>query len=221
MPSRIHDIRTKMSEQELARWKAEFFEVHTPIALAECVQQFGSIVGDHAVDSSRAGFWRDAHLASNFGIHRKASRILMLGPENDANHKIAPDFQIEVDGTWARYELVEALPVGRRRSDEFREDREAGGGKARSDHVPNKTELTEILSKAAAIKVAKSTIYSDCRGLVIKLSTWALLSDEAKEEVLTSGTEQAGKIFGEVWVIDGSVTYLVWCDGHPAYRLQR
>lgn len=218
MSSGIHDIRTKISEQELARWKAEFLEAHTPITLAERVRQFGDIVGDHSVDSSRADFWRSAYIASKFGILRKSNRVQMLEPEKDANGKIAPDFQIEVDGKWARYELVEALPVGRRRSDEFRQDRETGSVKARSDHVPTKAELTAILSNAAAIKATKSVNYADCGGLVIMLSTWALLDDQSKEDAFTVGTEQAGKAFGEVWVINDAVAHLVWFDGHPAYR---
>ena len=218
MPISIHDIRTKMSKPELAQWRAEFQTVKTPITLAKRVQKFGGIVGDHAVDSSRADFWRDAYLASTFAILRKASRVQMLEPKKDTDGKIAPDFQVEIDGAWARYELVEALPAGRRRSDEFREDREAVGVEARADHVPSKAELTEILSKAAAIKVLKSANYADCHGLVITLSTWALLGDEAKEEAFTTGTEEAGKAFGEVWVINQPVAHLVWSGGNPAYR---
>ena len=218
MPISIHDIRTKMSKLELAQWRAEFQTVQTPITLAKRVQQFGDIVGDHAVDSSRADFWRNAYLGSKFAILRKARLVQMLEPKKDADGKIAPDFQVEIDGAWARYELVEALPVGRRRSDEFREDREAGGGEPRADHVPSKAELTSILSKAASIKVLKSANYADCRGLVIMLSTWALLDDEAKEEALTMGTEEAGKAFGEVWVIIQLVAHLVWSRGNPAFR---
>jgi hypothetical protein len=220
MQKHIHDIRNKLTEPELARWRADFLMVQTPAALAELVQQFGDIVGDHAVDSPYASFWRDAYLASVFGMSRKAGHVEMLQPEMNATNRIAPDFQIEVDGRWVRYELVEALSVGRRRSDEFREDREAGGGKARSDHIPSQAELTEILSRAAMKKVLKSTNYADCRGVVILLSTWALLGGREKAEAFVAGTEQAGKAFGEVWIIEQSVVHLVWSDGHPIYRWQ-
>ena len=221
MPISIHDIRTKINKPELARWKAALQQIYTPVALAEQVQLFSDIVGDHAVDSPRTDFWRDSYLAAKFGILRKASGVQMLKPERDANGKIAPDFQIEVDGTWSRYELVEALPLGRRRSDEFREDREAGGGKARADHVPSKEELTAILSRAAGLKAAKSANYANCCGLVIMLSTWALLGGEEQEEAFTAGTEEAGKAFGEVWIVKQPVAHLVWSSGHPAYRWQR
>jgi hypothetical protein len=184
--------------------------------LKELVQQFSDIVGDHAVDSPRAGFWRDAYNASTFGILRKAIRIQMLSPERDINGKIAPDFQIEMDGVWVRYELVEALPIERRRSDEFREDREAGGGEPRLDHVPNKMELTEILLKAATKKALKSDDYADCSGLVVMLSTWMLLEDNERNEAFTRGTEEAGKAFGEVWIIKQPDAHLVWSGGHQA-----
>lgn len=217
----IHDVRTKMSKSDIAKWKADFHLKQAPVALAERVQQFGEIVGDHAVDSPRTDFWRDAYLASTFGMLRKASRIQMLEPLKDPFGKIAPDFQIKIDGAWTRYELVEALPIGRLRSNEFREDREAGGGGARLDHVPNKAELIDILARAAAVKVPKAGAYAQCQGLVITLSTWALLTDDEKEDAFTAGTKEAGKVFEEVWVVKQPVAHLVWSAGHPAYRWHR
>ena len=216
MSRSIHDIRSKISEREIARWKAEFQQIQAPVALAELVQRFEDIVGDHAVDSPRADFWRDAYLALTFSRLRKASSVQMLEPKRDESGKIAPDFQIKVDGIWARYELVEALPLGRHRSDEFREDREVGG-KARVDHVPSKEELTAILSRVAIIKASKASNYADCRGLVIMLSTWALLSNEERKDAFTAGTEEAGKAFDEVWVIKQPVAHLVWSGGSPIY----
>lgn len=215
MPHSLHDIRTKVTERELAAWRADFLHPHTPVALADKVAAFGELVGDHAVDSSRAMFWRDAYLAAQFGLLRRADRVQMLEPTRGEDGRVAPDFRIEIDGEWIRYESVEALPAHRRRSDEFREDRAAGGSVARRDHIPDQSELTAILADATAKKVEKAASYADCRGLVIMLSTWSLVPDQ--ERAFTEGTAAAGAAFDEVWVIKHAIAHLVWSSGYAAY----
>lgn len=205
MPHRLHDIRIKITERELAAWRADFLHPHTLVALAGKVAAFGALVGDHAVDSPRAMFWRDAYLAAQFGLLRRADCVQMLEPARGEDGRVAPDFRIEINGAWFRYESVEALPAHRRRSDEFREDRAAGGGVARRDHIPDQSELTAILADAAAKKVAKAASYADCRGLVIMLSTWSLVPDQ--QRAFTEGTAAAGAAFDEVWVIKHPVAH--------------
>lgn len=217
MEEKTHDIRGKVAEIELAVWRKALLGPHSPSTLAERVEAFASVAGDHVVDSSRTQFWRDAWIASVFALHRKAHLVQMLEPIKTKSGTVPPDFQIKIDDVWLRYESVEAMPKGRMRSAEFREDRQLGA-KERDDHISDCDELSDILLEAISKKAKKSATYDECKGLVVLLNTCVLMDSEDRRRAFVEGTSSAGKAFDEVWIVKPPIAHQIWSCGSAVFK---
>lgn len=211
----IHSIFNKISQNALTEWKTEFHQNADPMHLASRVSDLRIILGDHAIDTPQAEFWRTVYTASRFAIHRKAKSVRLLEPNKTAAGLVPPDCEMELAGGAARYEIVEALQPDRRRGDEYREDREHGP-KARTDEIPTPEQLREILSSVCKIKAKKAAGYERVTGLIVVLNVWSLMEEDRQRRIWTEGTLQAAKAFGEVWVLKGGGSWLTWEHRRPA-----
>lgn len=218
--TKVHSIYSKISREELKRWEAAFFEPAMPMDLAVRVDQLGRLLGDHAVDTPQAEFWRTAFNASKFALHRKATCVQLLRPHKTGTGLIPPDFEIVSGGVSARYEIVEALSPGRRRDEEYRYDR-VHGPEARTEEVPTPEQVQDILATTCQIKVRKAHRYERATGLVIALNVWSLMEEQRERRVWTEGTAEAGCVFDEVWMLKGGASWLVWYHRQAAMLWHR
>lgn len=169
-------------------------------------------MGDEFITGPQSTWARESHLGARFAKAVRASSVWLQD---------RPDLVVVgADGLLRQYELTEALEPGRRRNQEYREDRAnlwAGASATRSYEPDNVGSTREALQRAATSKAAKAVGYGEGPvGLVIYLNTDLHPFPDCislLEADLHSDTNAAALTFSEVWVLWAGRLYLVWRDG--------
>ena len=192
------------------RWLGQFSTWCDPTTFQQLVSEcraelppFGAMINHGLV------FWRDAWIASQVSSELRADEVRLLHPSP------FPDFALRRLGVETWFEATEAMPKGRRRGDEFKENLAAfeRGESAIRQH-PEYDWLTEQkafeMLKSAADQKANKSYASQC-GLVIYLNDSEYKTRQLKVvETFRPATELAGKKYQSVHVLWNSQLHDVW-----------
>jgi hypothetical protein len=192
-------------------WKARFAQPQSPASLKALVGELNDLVGDQFVTDNTMTWAREAHVSGRFASSIGASSAWI----DDR-----PDLGVGMpDGTKAFYEITEVIEPGRRRNDEYREDRarqEVGESAVRYFQPDNVSSTRSALKLAAEKKGQKVQTYGSSCGLVLYLNTDLMVFDDVAaelEESLHADTSAAGNVFSDVWVLWSDRLYHVWSGG--------
>jgi hypothetical protein len=202
-----------VSEQSKKEWKARFAQPQPPASLKALVSELHKLVGDHFVTDTAMTWAREAHVSGRFASAIGASSAWI---------EDRPDLGVEMpNGTKEFYEITEVIEPGRRRNDEYREDRvrKSAGEDVLHTYQPDNVSSTRSALQHAADKKAKKVgnYGTDGCGLVIYLNTDLMVFDEVADEFeasLRNDTEVAGSVFNDVWVLWSDRLYHVWNGGN-------
>jgi len=208
------DDTSELSPKAIAAWQTLLSQPMPPGHLVEYAECLNRVMGEALIIKPGSSWARESHLGARFSKALNAQAVWLQDQ---------PDLiLIGPDGVQRRYELTEALEPGRRRNQEYREDRAkraAGQSAARAYDPDNVDSTKEALRKASAAKASKADIYaSEPTGLVIYLNTDLHAFRECVsllEASLHDETSSASQSFCEVWVLWAGRLYLVWRDGKP------
>jgi len=154
-------------------------------------------------------FLRDAWAAGEFGALRGAGDVRLVADE-------WPDFELRLNGTLERFELVEADLPGRRRGEEYREAevRAASGGVGvENDPVEAWIERAERVPEAlrAAIKKKIGKHYATRSSLLIYLNIGEFgIRQQEIEASFPPSTELARDEFQAIWILWKKKAYRPW-----------
>jgi hypothetical protein len=199
-----------LSEEE---WKTRLAQRQSPKSLIKLVGDLSEAMGDYFVTHNTMTWAREAHVSARFASAIGASLVWI----DDR-----PDLGVQMSDSVDRfYEVTEVIEPGRRRNDEYREDRvrkSAGEDVLRTYQPDNVSSTRSALQHAADKKAKKIGNYATngC-GLVIYLNTDLMVFDEVADELeanLLGDTEVAGSVFNDVWVLWSDRLYHVWSGGN-------
>lgn len=194
-------------------WKTRLSQRQSPQSLTKLVGDLREAMGDYFVTDNTMTWAREAHVSARFASAVGAS-LVWIGDR--------PDLGVQMSDSVDRfYEVTEVIEPGRRRNDEYREDRvrrSVGENVLRTYQPDNVSSTRSALQKAADKKAKKIGNYgADGCGLVIYLNTDLMVFDEVADELeanLPGDTEVAGIVFNDVWLLWSDRLYHVWSGGN-------
>ena len=196
---------TRLKKDEIAKLKECFAQWKTPLAMRASAEAEMDSTGDKTL-FSQAGleFIREAKLAGDFGVVRKAEKIRLVSASR-------PDFTLCINGKVECFEAVEVDDPGRRRGDEYKTAGVAAGNGGVEDWKRNAEQVHYWLRRACEKK--KQNRYGKDTHLIIYLnpSDYGVYHNEIKG-CFASATEIVKDDFASVWVFWKLEAYLVW---HP------
>jgi len=178
------------------------FQWNTSDQMIALADELSEVLGNDAMFRLGRTF-REAFIAGRFARRRGAQRVRLLKEDGKAN---TPDFELEVDGQYLRFETTEADIPGRRRQDEYRQP-----PKVERMIFTSLDVMVEQMRTLAAAKAAKR--YDNCHGLVIWVNPPAFsFNPKMRWDSLVRGGEPAAQAFAEVWAMRGDGS-LLWQHG--------
>ena len=208
----------RLTTAQIKQYKKLLSTVNSPATMLNKVEQFIEEIGD--VDfftQPGLAFLRDAWIAAKFAKSRNASTIRLLALDSDW-----PDFEICVDDKLEKFEAVEALEDGRRRSKEYVDAeklRLQGKPFATNDPISQwikrANDIPRALEEACKKKIERN--YPDAKqfGLVIYLNIneFGIRHQEVLEK-FTHVTKECKSVFQSAWVLWKDVAHPVWQNGN-------
>ncbi len=201
----------RLTKAEALTFRSNLQAWQTPLAFESYLHVIRSDrLGDLLIDA-RAGFYRDAYVASRFSRALHATEVRLLADDR-------PDFEIRSSRETLAFEVTEADSDGRRRGDEIREALATVGPDISgipSDSWAEPKQVFNMLAKAAKNK--SSSKYNPTWGLIIYLNQWEFFAAENStiEDVMLEATQVARSFFAEIWILWGKTLYLRWNNGSP------
>jgi hypothetical protein len=209
----------KLENNEIEIWRSCLEVELPPDEMERLVDEIKSTIGEYFHVQSGLTFVREAWVACRFAQARGADlvRLLRIDP---------PDCELIFKDRRERFEIVEAIELERRRSDEYNRDikrRERGEEPLfENDNLDDlEGKAKTMLEYAATKKASKKYCNNADFGLIIYLNLgdygFATEEIEAGMQVWTTSAKDA---FREIWVIWKEVVYQLWQDGTPLPKLR-
>jgi hypothetical protein len=191
-PQRLSKAEIVDLQRQLAQWQ-------DPQSMAELAKPVSSII---FFNQSGLAFLRDAYIASEFAVARKASRVRLT---ND----IWPDFELSIGADVEAFEAVEADDPNRRRGLEYSEE---AIGRVEHDPVENWIARAEAaprwIAAACAKKAAKNYVGRANLVIYLNMSEYGIRHKEVKASFASATASVRGR-FDTIWILWQGQAYRV------------
>ena len=138
-------------------------------------------------------FLREAMVAADFGVARKALRIRLVPAIEER-----PDFELTFADQVERFEMVEADKKGRRRGDDYKALAQMPEGYVRHIGTPMPDQIVEMVETAAQ---KKAKPYPPGTQLLIYLNASRFRSDEELLNDFPDAVSAARPFFSAIWIM--------------------
>lgn len=188
-----------ISSSERSEIRQPFYEWSSIQSFEGHLSEVHDRFGDFVVTERWLQFWREGWVGLKLALEKSATEIRICADNR-------PDFELRLEGCISKYEVSECFTKGRRRTDEYREDRRKialGEGAVR--HIAGEDWLDWKKARSNLLELAEkkaSKPYSSDTGLVIYLNDSDFDSDKENiERSFVSATAGAAEKFSEVWIL--------------------